>query len=122
MSGAREYPARVLKLQVLLRLMCLWALLLTTQLASAHAPVHPETRVRDFEVAAEACVRLSALANSSGHQENSDESTAEAVGYPHATKGAQSAANAARLRSDLAAQHILNAQRVGSGLKGDAAH
>jgi len=77
----------VLKLQAFLRLLCVWALLLAPSIASAHAPVHPETRVGDFEVAAEACVRLSALANGNGHQENGDASTAEASGYPHATRG-----------------------------------
>src|SRR5690606_32513247 len=68
--------------------MCVWALLLAAQLASAHAPVHPETRVGDFEVAADACVGLFVLASSSRHQENVAASTAEASGYPHAAKGA----------------------------------
>ncbi len=95
MSRAREYPARVLKLQTFLRLLCVWALLLTSQLASAHTSVHPETRVGAFEVAAQSCVQLSVLANSSGHQENADASTAEASGYPHATKGAGTAARGA---------------------------
>ncbi len=75
------------KLQVFLRLLCVWAMLIVSSIASAHSPVHPETRVGDFEVAAETCIRLSVLATSSGHQENVDASTAEAVGYPHATKG-----------------------------------
>src|SRR5690606_27903998 len=66
-------------------------MLIVPSTASAHSPVHPETRVGDFEVAAETCIRPSALANSSTHQENAAASTAEAVGYPHATKGAGSA-------------------------------
>src|SRR5690606_28353440 len=86
--------------------MCVWALLLVTQLASAHSPVHPETRVGDFEVAAEACVQLSALANSSGHQEKLDASTAEASGYPHAAKGAGLLARSEAAGGHLVARHV----------------
>lgn len=77
----------MLNLPYFLRLLSVWALLLTTQLATAHTPVHLESRVGDFEVAAEAGVRLSVLASSSGHQESGDARTAEAAGYPHAARG-----------------------------------
>lgn len=58
---SREYPQRVLRFQVFFRMLSLWALLLTPELASARTLVQAETRVGVFEVAAEVCIRVSGL-------------------------------------------------------------
>lgn len=100
----------MLRFQVFFRLLSLWALLLAPELASARTAVPAETRVGVFEVAAGHCIRVSALANSNGHQENVDASTENASRYPQAARGgaevASSAAQGAKLARQLAAEEI----------------
>jgi hypothetical protein len=120
-------------LQVLLRLATLrWLgvficalapLLAAANTASALEPAQTKTRIWGFDFAKHNSGGLFRAASSGKHQGNRLAEAAEASGSLLAARGgAQSAANAARLRAQLAADHILNAQRVGSGLKADAAH
>jgi hypothetical protein len=115
----RLHPLRRLLLLVLMAVV--WP-----ALASAATAVQLETRVRGIELVVHALVGGSGTPSPEKYRGSSAAYDEIAPGYSLAAEEAgavaSSAANGARLRASLAADEILNAERVGSGLKADWAH
>jgi hypothetical protein len=102
---------------------CVVALVFAGGTASAASGALVKPHQGNFEFSAALNICAFGLPTAESHSGNRAFPTALASDVPDAARGgAQSAANAAKLRVQLAADHILNAQRVGSGLKADAAH